>query len=197
MPAPQPLALRAQRVSLAIDSGAVQAQVTQVFNNPTSTPLEGTYLFNLPEGATVANFRMQVDKEPVDGKVVAVDEARRIYEQFVRQRIDPGILEYVGRNVFRARVFPNSRLKGQANILVLPDLDAANIAFNLVKVVADGLAVGPILIGVAQPAHILTPSVTVRGIVNMTAVAVVEAQGRRDGWMDARSEAPAQQGVRR
>jgi malate dehydrogenase (oxaloacetate-decarboxylating)(NADP+) len=97
----------------------------------------------------------------------------------------------------RARVFPNSRLKGQANILVLPDLDAANIAFNLVKVVADGLAVGPILIGVAQPAHILTPSVTVRGIVNMTAVAVVEAQGRRDGWMDARSEAPAQQGVRR
>jgi malate dehydrogenase (oxaloacetate-decarboxylating)(NADP+) len=97
----------------------------------------------------------------------------------------------------RARIFPNSRLKGQANLLVLPDLDAANIAFNLVKVIADGLAVGPILIGVAQPAHILTPSVTVRGIVNMTAVAVVEAQGRPDGWMDARSEAAAQPGVRR
>jgi malate dehydrogenase (oxaloacetate-decarboxylating)(NADP+) len=61
----------------------------------------------------------------------------------------------------RARVFPNSRLKGQANLLVLPDLDAANIAFNLVKVLADGLAVGPILIGAAQPAHVLTPSVTV------------------------------------
>ncbi|HXV25449.1 MAG TPA: NADP-dependent malic enzyme [Alphaproteobacteria bacterium] len=97
----------------------------------------------------------------------------------------------------RARVFPNSRLKGQANILILPDLDAANIAFNLVKVVADGLAVGPILIGVSQPVHILTPSVTVRGIVNMTAVAMVEAQGRRDGWMDARTEAALQAGPRR
>ncbi len=90
----------------------------------------------------------------------------------------------------RARIFPNSRLKGQANLLILPDLDAANIAFNLVKVVADGLAVGPILIGVAQPAHILTASVTVRGIVNMTAVAVVEAQGRPSGWMDSRDPRP-------
>ncbi|MCI0431244.1 MAG: NADP-dependent malic enzyme [Rhodospirillales bacterium] len=90
----------------------------------------------------------------------------------------------------RARIFPNSRLKGQANLLILPDLDAANIAFNLVKVVADGLAVGPILIGVAQPAHILTASVTVRGIVNMTAVAVVEAQTRPSGWMDSRDPRP-------
>jgi len=97
----------------------------------------------------------------------------------------------------RDRIFPNSRLKGSANVLILPDLDAANIAFNLVKVTADGLAVGPILIGVAQPAHILTPSVTVRGIVNMTAVAVVEAQGRADGWMDARTEAAPQPGARR
>ena len=88
-------------------------------------------------------------------------------------------------------------LQQGAKIVWLPTLDAANISFNLVKVVADGLAVGPILIGVAQPAHIVTPSVTVRGIVNMTAVAVVEAQGRRDGWMDARSEAPSQQGARR
>ncbi len=94
----------------------------------------------------------------------------------------------------RARVFPNSRLKGQANVLVLPDLDAANIAFNLAKVLADGLAVGPILIGVAQPAHILTPSVTVRGIVNMTAVAVVEAQGRPD---EARGEAALHPEARR
>src|SRR5262245_38724218 len=106
VPVPTPLPVRAQHVSLAIDSGAVQAQGSEVFNNPNSVPMEGTYLFNLPEGATVANFRMQVDKEPVDGKIVPVDEARRIYESFVRQRIDPGILEYVGRNAFRARVFP-------------------------------------------------------------------------------------------
>ena len=76
----------------------------------------------------------------------------------------------------RGRVFPNSRLTGSANLLILPSLDAANIAFNLTKVLADGLPVGPILMGAAAPAHILTPSVTARGILNMTAVAVVDAQ---------------------
>ncbi len=78
----------------------------------------------------------------------------------------------------RDRVMPHSRLKGEANLLVMPNLDAANIAFQLVKVLADALPVGPILIGAAKPAHILTPSVTARGIVNMTAIAVVEAQAQ-------------------
>jgi len=76
----------------------------------------------------------------------------------------------------RARIFPNSRLKGPANLLVMPSRDAANIAFNLVKTLGDGLSVGPVLLGVSKPAHILTPSVTVRGIVNMSALAVVDAQ---------------------
>jgi malate dehydrogenase (oxaloacetate-decarboxylating)(NADP+) len=76
----------------------------------------------------------------------------------------------------RLRLFPNSRLKGQANLLVMPTLDAANIALNLLRAVGEGLAVGPILVGAAQPAHILTPTVSVRGIVNMSALAVVEAQ---------------------
>ncbi|PWB57106.1 MAG: NADP-dependent malic enzyme [Bradyrhizobiaceae bacterium] len=76
---------------------------------------------------------------------------------------------------FRERVFPYSRLKGEANVLIMPNLDAANIAYQMIKVLADALPVGPILIGAARPAHVLTPSVTARGIVNMTAVAVVEA----------------------
>ena len=76
----------------------------------------------------------------------------------------------------RDRVLPTSRLKGEANILIMPNLDAANIAFQFAKVLADALPVGPILIGPAKPAHILSPSVTARGIVNITAVAVVEAQ---------------------
>ena len=80
--------------------------------------------------------------------------------------------------VFRARIFPNSRLDGRANLLVLPSLDAANIAFNLVKTLGEGLPVGPILIGTRTPAHILTQSVTARGVVNMSAVAVVDAQDR-------------------
>jgi malate dehydrogenase (oxaloacetate-decarboxylating)(NADP+) len=76
----------------------------------------------------------------------------------------------------RNQIFPNSRLKGSANLLVMPTIDAANIAFNLLKTLGDGLSVGPMLLGVARPAHILTPSVTVRGIVNMTALCVVDAQ---------------------
>jgi malate dehydrogenase (oxaloacetate-decarboxylating)(NADP+) len=76
----------------------------------------------------------------------------------------------------REHVYPSSRLKGEANVLIMPNLDAANIAFQFTKILADALPVGPILIGPAKPAHILTPSVTARGIVNITAVAVVEAQ---------------------
>ena len=75
----------------------------------------------------------------------------------------------------RSRIFPNSRLKGQANLLVMPTLDAANIAFNLLKSITDSVSIGPVLLGLTQPAHILTPSVTVRGIVNMSALAAVEA----------------------
>ncbi len=78
----------------------------------------------------------------------------------------------------RARLFPNSRLEGAANLLILPSLDAANIAYNLVKVLGDGLPVGPILIGTSAPVHVLNSTVTARGIVNMTAVAVVDAQDR-------------------
>ncbi|MET3589649.1 malate dehydrogenase (oxaloacetate-decarboxylating)(NADP+) [Bartonella silvatica] len=77
--------------------------------------------------------------------------------------------------VFRDRVFPASRLKGEANLLVFPTLDAANIALNLVKDLTNALHVGPILIGASRPAHILTPSVTSRGVVNMTALAVLAA----------------------
>ena len=73
------------------------------------------------------------------------------------------------------RVFPSSRLKGEANLLIMPTLDAANIAFNLLKTAAgDGLTVGPILLGAARPVHIMTTSATVRRIVNMTALTVVD-----------------------
>ena len=80
--------------------------------------------------------------------------------------------------ISRERIFPNSRLKGAANLFVFPTLDAANAAFNLVKELAEGLPVGPILVGAAAPAHILTDSVTARGVVNMSAIAVVDAQAR-------------------
>lgn len=75
----------------------------------------------------------------------------------------------------RQRAFPHSSLKGEANLLVFPNLDSANITLTAVKQITDALHVGPILLGTAKPAHILTPSVTSRGVVNMTALAVVEA----------------------
>ena len=80
----------------------------------------------------------------------------------------------------REHALPHSRLTGEANVLVMPNLDAANIALQLIKGIADALPVGPILMGTARPAHILNASVTARGIVNMTAVAVVEAQVAAD-----------------
>ncbi len=83
--------------------------------------------------------------------------------------------------VIRRRVMPDSRLPGDANLFVFPNLDAANIALTLVKVMTDALHVGPILLGAAQPAHVLTPSVTSRGVVNMSALAAVEAQGMIGG----------------
>jgi malate dehydrogenase (oxaloacetate-decarboxylating)(NADP+) len=80
----------------------------------------------------------------------------------------------------RKRVFPSSRLEGEANLLIMPTLDAANISFNLLKVAAgSGVTLGPILLGVAKPAHILTPSATVRRIVNMTALTTVDANVER------------------
>jgi malate dehydrogenase (oxaloacetate-decarboxylating)(NADP+) len=80
----------------------------------------------------------------------------------------------------RLAAFPNSRLRGEANLLIMPTVDAANISFNLLKVsVGSGVTLGPILLGVAKPVHILTPSATVRRIVNMTALTVVDSTTQR------------------
>lgn len=76
----------------------------------------------------------------------------------------------------RKRIFPHARLTGSANMMVFPNIDSANSAFNLLKELADGLSVGPILVGAAKPAHILSPAVTSRGIYNMSAVAVLDSQ---------------------
>ncbi|MEH6437003.1 NADP-dependent malic enzyme [Massilia sp. DD77] len=80
----------------------------------------------------------------------------------------------------RMKIMPHSTLKGDANLLVMPNIDAANISYNLVKSAAgNGIAIGPVLLGCARPVHILTPSSTVRRIVNMTALCVVDAVSER------------------
>ncbi len=79
----------------------------------------------------------------------------------------------------RNRAVPDSRLQGTANLLIMPSLDAANIAFNLLKAAADALPVGPMLLGMSKPIHVVVPSVTARGIVNVSAVAAVQSQALR------------------
>jgi malate dehydrogenase (oxaloacetate-decarboxylating)(NADP+) len=80
--------------------------------------------------------------------------------------------------ILRNRIMPGSTLSGRANLFVLPNLDAANIAYNMVRVVTDGVAIGPILMGISRPVHILTTSATPRRVINMTAIAAVDAQIR-------------------
>lgn len=81
----------------------------------------------------------------------------------------------------RETIFPGSRLTGEANLMIMPSLDAANIAYNMAKMLGGALSVGPILLGLSHPGHILTPSVSARGVVNMTSLAVVDAQIRAQG----------------
>jgi malate dehydrogenase (oxaloacetate-decarboxylating)(NADP+) len=80
----------------------------------------------------------------------------------------------------RKALMPRTTLSGEANLLVLPNIDAANIAYNLLKTAAGGgIAIGPVLLGAAKPVHILTPSATVRRIVNLTALTVADANAIR------------------
>ncbi len=108
-PRPEPLPpvrMREHRVTATIHDRGASVTVEQVFVNHSSAALEGTYLFPLPPDAAVGEFAMTVGDRLVEGEVLEASRARAIYESIVRQRRDPGLLEYCGRGVFRARVFP-------------------------------------------------------------------------------------------
>ncbi len=79
----------------------------------------------------------------------------------------------------RDQILPNSTLKGEANLLIMPSLDAANISFNMLKILGHGLPIGPILMGTDKPGHIVNQTITSRGLINMAAIAAVEAQRRK------------------
>ena len=88
----------------------------------------------------------------------------------------------------RHDIMPNSTLEGAANLLIMPNVEAANISFNMMKVMAEGVSIGPVLLGVSRPAHILTPSATARSLVNMTALACAGAQVYEDELRSERDE---------
>ncbi len=99
-------AIKYHHVKVDIEGQLAKTHIDQVFINQVNREIEGTYLFPIPEGAAIKDFKMWMNNEPIPGKVLDKDEARRIYEAIVRQRKDPGLLEYVDRGLFRASVFP-------------------------------------------------------------------------------------------
>jgi Ca-activated chloride channel family protein len=107
-----PLAIKYHHVDVTIDNQYAKTEIDQVFLNEFHRDLEGTYIFPLPEEASISKFSMYVDDEELTGEILEKDEAREIYEGIVRRLQDPALLEYVGRNMFKARVYPIPAKRG-------------------------------------------------------------------------------------
>jgi Ca-activated chloride channel family protein len=103
---PVPLTVKYHRVNVTIDNQVAVTSIDQVFKNKYDTDLEGTYIFPLPEEAAISDFAMYINGARVSGEILDREKARQVYEDIVRRMKDPGLLEYVGRNMFRARVYP-------------------------------------------------------------------------------------------
>ncbi len=101
-----PLTVKYHRVSVEILNQVAKTSIDQVFINNHSRDIEGTFIFPLPEKAAISEFSLYVGDKKVEGEVLDRDKARHIYEDIVRRLKDPALLEYVGRNMFRARVYP-------------------------------------------------------------------------------------------
>lgn len=100
------LTVQTHRVSVTIADQVATTRVDQVFRNDSQWALEGTYIFPLPENAAISDFAMWINGEKVEGQLYTKEEARRIYDDIVRRRLDPALLEYVGRDLFQASIFP-------------------------------------------------------------------------------------------
>ncbi len=101
-----PLEVGYHRVNVKIDAQVAVTTVDQEFINPGSAQLEGTYLFPLPPGSHIDKFAMDIDGKMADAELLSADKATSIYEEIVRRHRDPALLEYVGRDAFKVRVFP-------------------------------------------------------------------------------------------
>ncbi len=100
------LTVQNHHVTVTIDRQVATTRVEQVFRNDSQWSLEGTYIFPLPENAAINQFSMWVDGQKVEGQLYTKNEARRIYNDIVRRRLDPALLEYIGRDLFQASIFP-------------------------------------------------------------------------------------------
>src|SRR5436305_812012 len=101
-----PLAMLSHKVTIGIEDQVAVTTVEQTFRNHTDRPLEATYVFPVPRGASVNKFAMAVNGKDVKGELVEADRARQIYTSIVRRTQDPGLLEYIGTNLLQMKVFP-------------------------------------------------------------------------------------------
>src|SRR5258707_3983862 len=112
IPAPMPQAVRADcrirsvEVHADIQDQSAKVMISQVFQNPSPAPMEAQLIFPIPEGAAVSGLTLLVGGKEMPGRLIGRDEARRIYEDIVRRRRDPALLEYMGRDLFQTNVFP-------------------------------------------------------------------------------------------
>jgi malate dehydrogenase (oxaloacetate-decarboxylating)(NADP+) len=168
------------------DKGPLFFTDTHVQNNPSAeqiaeTALQATFRMKLfgitPKVALVCHSNFGSSEAPSARKMR--EALQLILKRAPRLEVEGEMhVDAALKPEIRERLFPASRLTGAANLLVMPDLDAANAAYNLTRVMTDGIGIGPVLMGMAKPAHVLTTSATVRRVVNMTAIAAVEAQIR-------------------
>ncbi len=100
------LTVQTHRVNVTIDNQVAVTRIDQVFRNDSRWSLEGTYIFPLPENAAISDFAMWVNGQRVEGQLYTKEEARQIYDDIVRRRLDPALLEYIGRDLFQASIFP-------------------------------------------------------------------------------------------
>jgi Ca-activated chloride channel family protein len=100
------LTVQNHRVNVTIENQVATTRVDQVFRNDSQWSLEGTYIFPLPENAAISDFAMWINGQKVEGQLYTKEEARRIYDDIVRRRLDPALLEYIGRDLFQASIFP-------------------------------------------------------------------------------------------
>jgi uncharacterized protein YegL len=106
LPHPDPFTVKYHHVEVSIENPAARTAIDQVFINNNDRDIEGTYIFPIPESASITEFVMWMNGDKITGELLPADEARRIYQDIVRQTKDPGLLEYAGRDAYRARVFP-------------------------------------------------------------------------------------------
>jgi len=137
-PVPEPvplqeswLTIRYHRVTVSIDNQIAVTRVEQEFVNDLDWEVEGTYIFPLPKGATISKFVIWVDGVALESRILPAEEARQIYEDIVRERRDPALLEYIGRDAVQARIYPIP--PGESRVIELEYSQALNMDQGLVK----------------------------------------------------------------